>query len=200
MARRREMLGMGAAHRPRLGAQGSAFGTECPGADCLGAKWRVSTRSLGVKGALAVGVRILLGGVVLAAIAACGRSPTVAHRNIPLHQQWALQPGSEVGGYRIMGGLGDVSIEIKGKAIRAPFDGKVQPTDHDCVAFTSPEVPAYLFRLCGLQRPRLGAVQAGDKIGKGQVLQFAAMRRQPDGTWALVEPSVEMLERTVGER
>jgi hypothetical protein len=153
---------------------------------------------MGLREALTMGARLWMGVVALGTISACGRGPTVAHRNIPLHQQWALQPGSEVGGYRIMGGLGDVSIEIKGKAIRAPFDGKVQPTDHDCVAFTSPEVPAYLFRLCGLQRPRLGPVQAGDKIGKGQVLQFAAMRRQPDGTWALVEPAVDILERTVG--
>ncbi|MEB3268457.1 MAG: hypothetical protein VKJ09_07955 [Leptolyngbya sp.] len=144
------------------------------------------------------GGRLVMGGLLLGAIAACGRGPTVAPRNIPIHQEWALQPGSEVGGYRVMGGLGDVSIEIKGKAIRAPFDGKVQPTDNGCIAFTSPEVPAYLFRLCGLQRPRLGDVRAGDKIGKGQVLQFAAMRRQPDGTWALVEPAVDILERTVG--
>jgi hypothetical protein len=193
MTRRKQMLGMWATHPPSVGIQDSGSGTACPSADRM-----VSVRSMGLRGALITGARLLMGGVVLGAIAACGRDPTVAHRNIPLHQQWALQPGSEVGGYRIMGGLGDVSIEIKGKAIRAPFDGKVQPTDHDCVAFTSPEVPAYLFRLCGLQRPRLGPVQAGDKIGKGQVLQFAAMRRQPDGTWALVEPAVDILERTVG--
>ena len=193
MVRPGEMMGIGAIHPPSLEVQGSAPNAECPGADRI-----VSAQGVGLKGTLAMGARMLLGVAVLGAIAACGRGPTVAHRNIPLHQQWALQPGSEVGDYRIMGGLGDVSIEIKGKAIRAPFDGKVQPTDHDCVAFTSPEVPAYLFRLCGLQRPHLGTVQAGDKIGKGQVLQFAAMRRQPDGTWALVEPAVDILERTVG--
>ncbi|WP_225886595.1 hypothetical protein [Leptolyngbya sp. PCC 6406] len=157
-----------------------------------------------VSGARA-GVRLrplLLGGVMggmITAIAACSRGPVVPPREIALHQKWALQPGSEVGGYRVMGGLGDVSIELEGKPVHAPFDGKVQPTDHDCVAFTSPEVPAYLFRLCGLRRPRLGNVQAGDPIGKGAILQFAAMRRQPDGTWALVEPSVGILERTVGE-
>jgi hypothetical protein len=141
---------------------------------------------------------IALGAIALGAIAACGQGPTVAPRNIPIHQEWALQPGSEVGGYRVMGGLGDVSIELGGKAIHAPFDGQVQPTDNNCVAFSSPEVPAYLFRLCGLRRPRLGPVEAGQPIGRGQVLQFAAMRRQPDGTWALVEPAVDILERTVG--
>lgn len=145
---------------------------------------------------------LLVTGLLLG-LGACSRSPEVAPRSIPVHQDWALQPGTTVGGYRVAGSLGDVSIELKGNPIRAPFDGQVQPTqqppaDQDCIAFTSPEVPAYLFRLCGVQRPRLGNVSAGEVIGKGQILQFAAMRRQPDGTWAMVEPAVDILERTVG--
>lgn len=135
----------------------------------------------------------------LLVVGACGFSAAeIPPRNISIHQSWALQPGSEVGGYRVIGSLGDVSIELKGKTVKAPFDGKVQPTHHECVAFSSPEVPAYLFRLCGVERPRLGPVAAGQVIGRGRVLQFAAMRRQPDGTWAMVEPAVDVLERTVG--
>ena len=138
--------------------------------------------------------------LVLVGLGACGFSAAkVPSRNIAIHQNWALQPGSQVGGYNVVGSLGDVSIELDGSAIKAPFDGKVQPTDHECIAFSSPEVPAYLFRLCGVQRPRLGTVEAGQVIGRGKVLQFAAMRRQPDGTWAMVEPAVDVLERTVGE-
>lgn len=152
-------------------------------------------RSPGLK-RINLGIWLLLG----SAIAACSQGPAVPPREILLHQSWALQPGSEVGGYQVMGGLGDVSIELGGKTAHAPFPGRIQPTDHGCIAYSSPEVPAYLFRFCGLRQPRLGDVQAGDAIGKGEVLQFAAMRRQPDGTWALVEPSVEMLERTVGAR
>lgn len=123
----------------------------------------------------------------------------VPPRNIPIHQEWALQPGSKVGDFQVVGSLGDVSIDLKGNKVKAPFDGEVQPADNDCVAFTSPEIPAYLFRLCGVTRPRLGTVEAGQAIGRGKVLQFAAMRRQPDGTWAMVEPAVDVLERTVGK-
>lgn len=120
-------------------------------------------------------------------------------RNIPIHQDWALQPGSKVGNFPVVGSLGDVSINLNGSRVRAPFEGDVQLTDTGCLAFTSPEIPAYLFRLCGVTRPRLGEVEAGDVIGRGDVLQFAAMRRQPDGTWAMVEPAVDVLERTVGQ-
>ncbi len=134
-------------------------------------------------------------------IGACNFAATakVPSRNITVHQEWALQPGSRVGEYPVVGGLGDVSIELDGSTVKAPFDGKVQPTDHNCVAFSSPEVPAYLFRLCGVKRPRLGSIEAGETIGRGKVLQFAAMRRQPDGSWAMVEPAVEVLEKTVGK-
>lgn len=137
--------------------------------------------------------------LVLLGVGACSFSEAkVPPRNIAIHQNWSLQPGSEVGGYSVVGSLGDVSIELEGNSVRAPFDGQIQPTEHECVAFTSPEVPAYLFRLCGIKRPRLGPVAAGQVIGRGDVLQFAAMRRQPDGTWAMVEPAVDVLERTVG--
>ncbi|NEQ31045.1 MAG: hypothetical protein F6K04_08580, partial [Leptolyngbya sp. SIO4C5] len=60
-----------------------------------------------------------------------------------------------------------------------------------------PEVPAYLFRLCGLKNARLGDIKAGNQVGTGETLQFAALRKQPDGSWALVEPAVDVLERTV---
>ncbi|MDA0265988.1 MAG: hypothetical protein O3A14_03285 [Cyanobacteria bacterium] len=131
------------------------------------------------------------------ALTACQPAPNVPHRNIALHQEWLLQPGSQVSGYRVVGGLGDISIELGGRSAHAPFPGQVEPTDTDCIAFTSQEVPGYLFRLCGLRRPRLGPVEAGEVIGKGEILQFAAMRREPDGTWAMVEPAMDVLERTV---
>lgn len=137
---------------------------------------------------------------MLSGLGACGLSQAqVPPRKIPIHQNWALQPGSRVGNFRVVGSLGDISIDLNNSKVKAPFDGKVQPADNDCIAFTSPEVPAYLFRLCGVNKPRLGDVSEGQVIGRGDVLQFAAMRRQPDGTWAMVEPAVDILERTVGE-
>jgi hypothetical protein len=81
--------------------------------------------------------------------------------------------------------------------VYAPFAGKVEPHREDCVVFSSPEVPAYLLRLCGVRRPKLGQVQQGEAIASAEFLQFAALRRQPDGKWAMVEPSTDVLERTL---
>ncbi|MGD1928611.1 MAG: hypothetical protein ACFB12_06855 [Leptolyngbyaceae cyanobacterium] len=139
----------------------------------------------------------LAGPLLLLGLTACTLTQAqVPPRNIPIHQNWVLQPGSKVGDFSVVGSLGDVSIDLDGHKIKAPFDGQVQPAEHDCIAFTSPEIPAYLFRLCGVTRPRLGDVKAGTVIGRGDVLQFAAMRRQPDGTWAMVEPAIDVLEKT----
>ncbi|MEM6437277.1 MAG: hypothetical protein AAF773_25975 [Cyanobacteria bacterium P01_D01_bin.115] len=139
----------------------------------------------------------LAGPLLLLGLTSCTLTQAqVPPRNIPIHQNWVLQPGSKVGDFSVVGSLGDVSIDLDGHKIKAPFDGQVQPAEHDCIAFTSPEIPAYLFRLCGVTRPRLGDVKAGTVIGRGDVLQFAAMRRQPDGTWAMVEPAIDVLEKT----
>lgn len=137
----------------------------------------------------------------LLGLGACGLTQAqVPKRHIPVQQTWTLQPGSEVGGFPVMGGLGDVSIELGGGKVRAPFDGQLQPTESDaCVAFTTPEVPAYLFRLCGVTQARLGDVEAGQVMARSEILQFAAMRRQPDGTWAIVEPATDILEKTLGK-
>lgn len=144
-----------------------------------------------------MGKTILWGSALILLTAGCAQQPEIPPRAIQLHQQWILQPGAEVAGFKVSGGLGDISIELEGKTVRAPFDGKVQPNQADCVVYSSAEVPAYLFRLCGLKRPQLGYLQAGDVIGSGQALQFAALRRQPDGSWAIVEPALDLLERTI---
>jgi len=119
-------------------------------------------------------------------------------RPLQIQQTWELQPGSSIAGYRVAGSLGDISIELKGAKIYAPFDGRIQPNDiPTCVIFSTPEIPAYLFRLCGVNRPRLGEVKQGQAIATADDLQFAALRRQPDGKWALVEPSSDILKRTL---
>lgn len=127
------------------------------------------------------------------------RSDPPPSRQLHLQQQWELQPGERIADYKVAGGLGDVSIALKGGVVRAPFDGEVEPLSQDCVLFSSPEVPAYLFRLCGLNRPNFGELDQGKSIGSAEYLQFAALRKQPDGTWAMVEPSREILERSLGQ-
>jgi hypothetical protein len=116
-------------------------------------------------------------------------------RTIQIQQSWQLQPGEIIGGRKIVAGLGEISIHLNGGAVYAPFDGEIQLTDANCVLFSSTNVPAYLLRLCGLNRPIIGEITAGSPIGSGEYLHFAALRRQPDGTWTIVEPAKNILER-----
>lgn len=156
---------------------------------------RSSGRSRGSHwGAIPAGIALQIALVI--PLAACGvaqKSPAL--RNVPIHQTWQIQPGSAIAGHRVLAGLGDISIHLAGKRVYAPFDGQMQPTTGDCVVFSSPEVPAYLLRLCGLRRPRLGVVQEGQPLGRSEVLHFATLRKQTDGRWALVEPSATLLTR-----
>lgn len=117
--------------------------------------------------------------------------------DIQLFQKWELQRGDTIAGYRVLGGLGDISIALKGGSAYAPFDGEAQIGKQGCVFFSTAEIPAYKFRLCGLNDPQLGKLRQGDPIGKGDTMLFAALRKQPDGKWAIVEPAKNILERTL---
>lgn len=139
--------------------------------------------------------------IVQVATVACSTMPSILPqhsepvRKVEIQQSWQLKRGDAVAAYRVAAGLGDISIELKGGQVYAPFEGRVQPNVTDCVIFSSPELPAYLFRLCGLKQPRLGAVKSGDAIGSGDYLHFATLRKLPEGTWTIVEPSRSILER-----
>lgn len=136
--------------------------------------------------------------VSLIATSCSTSEPEPSLRKVQIQQAWELQPGDEVGGHRIAGSLGDISVRLNGGKIYAPFDGLVQPNDLEgCVVFSSPEVPAYLFRWCGVRQPKLGEVKRGEAIASADYLEFAALRRQPDGTWAMVEPASDILQRTL---
>ncbi len=145
-------------------------------------------------GAIPVGVVLRIALVIPLAACSFAQEP-LPLRSVPIHQTWQIQPGSAIAGHRVLAGLGDISIDLAGDRVYAPFDGQVQPTAGDCVVFSSPEVPAYLLRLCGLRRPSLGGVQEGQPLGRGKVLHFATLRKQTDGRWALVEPSSALLAR-----
>ena len=134
--------------------------------------------------------------LALSMFTACDRASNPDETiNLNLYQKWQLQPGDKVAGFPVVSGLGDVSIELNGKSVYAPFEGKAQKDQRNCLIFSSPDVPAYLFRLCGISNPRLGDSNQGDALGSGTVLHFATLRKQPDGTWAIVEPSKPMIER-----
>ncbi|MEM9119640.1 MAG: hypothetical protein AAGD09_17415 [Cyanobacteria bacterium P01_F01_bin.56] len=129
----------------------------------------------------------------------CRDEAIAAPRSVAIDQAWELTLGNMVEGFRVVAGLGDVTLQVRGARVLAPFDGEVQLSADgpDCIFFTAPEVPAYLFRFCGLTKPRAGEVSVGDSMGRAQYLHFTTMRRQPEGTWAIVEPSTHVLERSL---
>ena len=141
---------------------------------------------------------ILLSMAVLSSCAAVSSEPTI--QELPLYQNWELQPGSEIGGYKVTGGLGDISIALNGESVYAPSTGDAYLDKRGCVYFAGADTPAYLFRFCGLKSPKLGQLQAGQAIAKADTLQFAALLKQSNGKWALVEPDKNLLERTLKPR
>jgi len=135
-------------------------------------------------------------GILAGALGCSGSKTSLPTRNVNLYQEWSLQPGDELAGYTIRSGLGDVAVDLNGKKIFMPFDGRVETAEgyeNLCVIVSSPDVPAYLFRLCGLKEPKLGEHNQGDSFGKADFVAFATMRRQADGTWAMVEPANELI-------
>jgi len=137
-------------------------------------------------------------GAMLWLIGASCQSPEVMVPQVPqpvIRQQWQLQPGTIIAKRSVVAGLGDISIDLNGGSVYAPFSGRLHHDGKNCAMFSSPDLPAYLTRLCGLRRFRSGDLQPGDRIGSGQMLHFATLRKQPDGTWAMVEPSRDLLSR-----
>ncbi|MGB3292133.1 MAG: hypothetical protein WBB01_03955 [Phormidesmis sp.] len=143
-----------------------------------------------------ISVLTLLVGTVWLGSCAAQSAPEV--RTITLQQQWAFNPGDEVSGNQVAGSLGDISLYLKEGQIQAPFDGELEASETDqCALYSTPEIPAYLFRLCGLQHFDYGDRKAGQTLGKGKYLSFATLRRQPDGTWIIVEPARGVLEKAL---
>lgn len=153
--------------------------------------YRTDVRSIGL---WIAGLGLVLGG--------CASIPAISPRQIVVNQSWELESGDWVAGYLVTGSLGDVSVQLRGASLRAPFAGQVElaATGARCVYFSTPEIPAYLFRFCGVRRPRIGAIEPGQVIGHGEQVHFATLRRQPDGAWAIVEPSDSVLEQSLQPR
>ncbi|MBE9110235.1 hypothetical protein IQ273_12515 [Nodosilinea sp. LEGE 07298] len=140
-------------------------------------------------------------GLLLASLTSCRNLAPVVPRQIVLKQSWEIESGDRVAGQLVTGSLGDISVRLRGTRLRAPFAGQVElaAKGFHCIYFSTPEVPAYLFRYCGVRQPRLGMVQAGEVMGHGRQIHFATLRRQPDGAWAIVEPSDRVLEQSLNQ-
>ena len=139
--------------------------------------------------------------MLMAGLAGCGGRAKVTPLSLNLHQQWQLQPGTTVGETRVTSGLGDLVLALEGQALYMPKAGRVEPLVSEaspegsaCVAVSSPEIPAYKLRLCHLHHLQLGEQPQGAVIGRGEQVAIAMLRKQPEGTWAFVEPAPSLLE------
>jgi hypothetical protein len=141
-----------------------------------------------------------LGAIALSLLTGCTSTPNAANSiDLKLYQTWQLQPGDSLNGYAVVAGLGDISIDVGGKPLYAPFNGRAQQDQRQCVIFSSPDVPAYLFRLCGLSNPQFGVMNQGDRLGTANLVHIATLRKQPNGTWAIVEPSKPIIQRILAQ-
>jgi|GEM_PF-296903 hypothetical protein len=145
-----------------------------------------------------LGLKLLSLGLV-GLLVGCTESGMKTPRHIVLKQSWELESGDRIAGHLVTGSLGDVSIRVIGAELVAPFSGQVELAAKGvgCIYFSTPEVPAYLFRYCGVRHPQLGWRQVGESMGRGRYIHFATLRRLPDGAWAIVEPSDRVLEQSL---
>lgn len=167
--------------------------------------------------------RPVLWALGLALLSGCGGFSPADSTVLNLHQKWQLQPGDRIAGHRVTSGLGDIGIELGGAWLQMPAVGKLQPVETNpervtgtsagantatntatktatktattCAVFSSPEIPGYQVRLCGLRQVHWGAQKQGDRIGRGDRVSIAMLRKQPDGAWAMVEPATKLLEQ-----
>ncbi|HIK46928.1 MAG TPA: hypothetical protein IGR64_18975 [Leptolyngbyaceae cyanobacterium M65_K2018_010] len=138
-------------------------------------------------------------GACLLLLTGCADTLQAIPRQIVIQQVWTLEPGKWVGGHRVTAGLGDISLALGNPTLVAPFPGQVELAAQgvNCIYFSTPDIPAYLFRYCGVRHPQVGWRQPGQPMGRSQYLHFATLRRQPNGTWAIVEPSDQVLEKSL---
>ena len=137
--------------------------------------------------------------ITMLLLSSCAAKSTLKPRAITLQQQWTLNPGDEIAGNPVTGSLGDISLHLGGQKLYATFDETLEMREQSaCTLYSTPEIPAYLFRLCGLSKVNYGEIKASKSMGKGEYLSFATLRRQPDGTWIIVEPARDVLEKALG--
>jgi hypothetical protein len=150
---------------------------------------------------------------ILIVTTGCNAKPDTPHTiDVKVSQQWQLKPGDKIGRYRVLGGLGDISIALDDQPIYAPLRGEVRIDQSGCLFYSSSELPMYMFRLCGLrnshilgilgmgfERPQTGTVESGQELGRGEALQFATLRQQTNGKWAVVEPDRAFIEQLLNQ-
>lgn len=134
-------------------------------------------------------------------------------KQIEIQKVWGIEAGKVIAGQRVIGGLGDISLEFKG-IVKAPLTGYVEGEfvlvteedliegTRDCIIFSSPQMPAYLLKICGLTRRNLGSIDRGSPIGETggklhiSLLSFRKVAHQTN-KWIYVSPSETLIEQLV---
>lgn len=137
----------------------------------------------------------VIGSVTACQIEKIQSASPIKPTSIQVYQKWELQRGDRINDQTVVSALGELAINLEGKPIYAPMRGEAKPDQSGCVLFAGTELPAYLFRFCGINVPKLGALRKGQTIGTANLLVFATFQKQQNGTWAFVEPSKSMLEQ-----
>lgn len=134
-------------------------------------------------------------------------------KQIEIKRVWQIQAGEYISGHRVIGGLGDISLEYDG-SVKAPVAGVVDSEfvlvsdsdliagTRDCVIFSSPQIPAYLLKICGLTERNIGPVDYDSPIGKADGslhLSLLSFRKDANQTsnWIYVSPSSKLIEQLV---
>lgn len=143
-----------------------------------------------------------LTGLMIASLTACQLVKTqplssVKPMNIQIYQKWELQRGDRLDDRTVVSALGELAIDMAGKPIYAPMNGEANLDPSGCVLFAGTELPAYLFRFCGVSTPKIGVLRKGQAIGTTKLLVFATLQRQQNGSWAFIEPSKVIVEQTL---
>ncbi len=140
---------------------------------------------------------LMIGSLTACQIVKTQPSPPDKLLSIQIYQKWELQRGDRINNQTVVSALGDLAINLAGKPVYAPMSGEAKLDRTGCVLFTGTELPAYLFRFCGINTPKLGVLRKGQTIGTANLLVFATFQKQQNGTWAFVEPSKAMIEQTL---
>ncbi|MDY6936283.1 MAG: hypothetical protein SWY16_01345 [Cyanobacteriota bacterium] len=137
-------------------------------------------------------------------------------REIELQNTWGVKAGESIDRYLVASGLGDISLAMKGKVL-APLDGNIEHKfvlisdgslirgTSDCVIFSSPQMPAYLIKLCGLASRNFNRIESGKPIGEtnGYLhISLFSYRPNPENgaTWVYVPPSPQLIQNLVAQR
>ncbi len=137
--------------------------------------------------------------------------PKRSQVELELRRTLGVQSGEQIANRRVVAGLGDLSLESTGE-VYAPTNGHVEANfalisegtmtrgANDCVLFTSPQLPTYMSRLCGLKKRNVGSIQQNKAIGETNGYLHVALlslRRNEDRSlkWMYVSPSPDFVKR-----